>query len=83
MKNVQIYVPHFALSISHATTITEPHESAHLPAFQMVICYRALHSTPRTRTTELSTLGIFLALVFLCLARLSVVHGYLLSLGSC
>lgn len=57
MENVQIYVPHFALSISHATTITEPHESA--TSLSNGVCYGALHSTSRTRTTELGTLDIF------------------------
>lgn len=53
MENMQIYAPHFALSISHATTITELHESAHLPVFQMVQT-GALHSTSRNQDHRIS-----------------------------
>lgn len=56
MENVQLYITHFAISISHATTITEPHESA--ISLSNGVCYGALHSTSRIRTTELGTLDI-------------------------
>lgn len=57
MENVQVYAPHFALSISHATT--EPHDLAHLPAFQTAFATAHSIAPPGTRTTELATLGIF------------------------